>query len=104
MTVTDCTVLGISNKFKPDKIQAWTQKVGTKAHPLLRCCWPVTVAEKGESVFFMDVISDPRMATQIIFYEIKYKQANQNYRWRFWEKLRKEVNVIKIQCTNFSKN
>ena len=59
-TVTDCTVLGISSKAKPDKIPVWTQKVGTKAHPLLRRCWPVMAAGKGESVFFMDVTFDPR--------------------------------------------
>lgn len=52
---------------------------GHKAHPLLRRCWPVMAAEKAQSVFFKDVISDPRMATQIIFYEIKYKQAKRKY-------------------------
>lgn len=103
-TVTDCTILGISSKSKPDKIPAWTQKVGTKAHPLLRRCWPVMAAEKGQSVFFKDVISDPRMETQIAFYEIKYKQANPKYGGEFLEKLGKDVNVIKIQCMKFSKN
>lgn len=78
-TVTDCTVLGINSKSKPDKIPAWTKKVGTKAHPLLRCCWPVMAAEKRQSVFSKDVISDPRMETQIAFCEIEYKQANQKY-------------------------
>lgn len=36
-------------------------------------------AEKRQSVFSKDVISDPRMETQIAFCEIKYKQANQKY-------------------------